>query len=279
MTTATPPKSIGAMVLRYKSEFAMVLPSSFPVDMFTRLAESKLRTDAKLRDAAIRNPESLFAALMECARLGHEPGTNEFALVPWPDKNAPNGVLVLGIEQYQGLVERMLNSGMVVSVRCEVVRWNDYFDPRKDQPFTPPDHRPAWYNSDPPGQTRHPWLVPRESRGELTGVYAYAVMESGVISQVVTMPRDEVMLHKAKAKTLKFWEGDWEEAMWRKTAIHALADLVPTSAEQAWRRAERSRDRLTSPPGGPMPPESDSPVSGHPDRDDVVDAQVVGENT
>jgi recombination protein RecT len=275
-STETGPPNVGAMVERYRKDFTLVLPSSVAPDTFIRLAQGKLRTDANLRAAAQRNPNSLFAALMECARLGHEPGTNEFALVPFNSKDAVGGVEVVGIEQYQGVVERMLNTGVVLTVKAELVRENDLFDPRDDEPFTPPSHEPGYY-IDPVGPKRNAWLLPETERGPLIGVYAYAVMEGGAISRVVKMPREEVMRHKAVAKTKKFWDGPWEGDMWIKTAVHKLETWVPTSAEQAMRRAERAaaaptRAPLTDPTGKGVEPDSAPPSPSN-----VVDAEVVPE--
>ena len=117
-------------------------------------------------------------------------------------------------------------------------------------------------------------------------MYAYAIMESGAISRVVTMPRDEVMWHKAHAKTTKFWDNPAiEPDMWIKTAVHKLTSWVPTSAEQANRRAERAqaapRQRTEAPGLDPtrMRGETGSVQYGEVDDRGVVDAQVVPEGT
>ena len=265
---------IGTMVKRYEGDFALVLPQSVPAAMFVRLAEGKLRTDGKLRDAAVRNPGSLFSALMECARLGHEPGTPEFALVPFNSKAAPGGIEVVGIEQYQGVIERMLNTGIVHSVKAELVREADLFDPRNDEPYAPPRHEPGWYIN-PVGSKRNAWLLPEAERGELIGVYAYAVMEGGAISRVVKMARDEVMRHKAVARTTKFWDGPWEADMWIKTAVHKLTTWVPTSAEQAKRRQERvTAAPLRATPSNPTDPEVE-PDTGQHSGPETIDAEVI----
>ena len=281
-----PSESIGNMVAKYQPDFALVLPPSIPAAMFVRLAQGRLRSDDKLRAAAKANPISLFTSLMECARLGHEPGTEEYALVPfnsWNKELKKNVPEVVGIEQYQGMIERMLNSGAVMSVRAEVVRENDLFDPREDEPYGLPIHKPGWYTTDPPGTSRHPWFISDDDRGDLVGVYAYAVMDGGAISRVVKMGRDEVMRHKAVAKTDKFWVGPWEQDMWLKTAIRRLTDFVPTSAEQAARRAERLRVTANASTPGlatVTPTPADQGDTGqHSGQGDVVDAQVVSEET
>lgn len=281
MTEPTRDGTVGKMVARYEPEFALVLPPSLSPAMFVRLAQGKLRTDDKLRSAAERNPMSLFSSLMECARLGHEPGTNEFALVPFRNKDAPGGVEVVGMEQYQGTIERMLNTGVVMSVKAELVYELDLFDPHDEEPFRPPTHQPAFY-LDPEGSKRNAWFIPASARGAMIGVYAYAVMEGGAISRVVKMPQEEVMKHKAVARTKTFWEGPWEPDMWIKTAVHKLETWVPTSAEQARRRVERlnagAQPATVTPPR--QTPGDPTQTGGRDDsgphsQPDAVDAEVV----
>jgi recombination protein RecT len=172
-----------------------------------RLAQGLLRRDENLAKVASRNPGSFLAALLECARLGHEPGTEHYALVAFGNE-------VTGIEQYQGEIERMYRAGAVDAVICEVVRKNDYFMWR---PGTAPEHDADWFAT-------------AEARGELVGVYAYAVLKGGGISKAVVMGAEEINRHRQVARTDAMWV-KWPEAMWRKTAIHELEKWVPTSAE------------------------------------------------
>jgi hypothetical protein len=44
---------------------------------------------------------------MRCAALGHQPGTDEFHLIPRKIKGRPT---VQGIKRYRGIVERMYRS-------------------------------------------------------------------------------------------------------------------------------------------------------------------------
>ena len=196
-----------AMVLKYEEDFARVLPEHIKPAHWVRLAQGLLRRDENLAKVAARNPGSFLAALLECARLGHEPGTEHYALVAF-------GSEVTGIEQYQGEIERMYRAGAVQSVICEVVRKQDFFN---WQPGQPPQHDADWFAT-------------AESRGELVGVYAFAVLKGGGISKVVVMGAEEIGKHRSVARTDVMWN-KWPEAMWRKTAIHELEKWVPTSAE------------------------------------------------
>ena len=212
---ATQEGTPAAMVKRYEPDFAQVLPSHVPPEMFVRLAQGLLARNPDLLDAANKNRNSFMAALLECARLGHEPGTDQFALVPFKTRDAPGGVEVVGIEQYQGEIERMYRAGAVASIKVQLVYSADHYEPAVKGL---PTHRYSPFASD-------------VERGELIGVYAYAEMVSGATSHVVEMNEDEIMRHREVAKTKKIWDGPFKGSMWKKTAIHELEKFVPTSAE------------------------------------------------
>lgn len=217
-----------ALIAKYRTDFAQVSPTHLRPATFVRLSQGLLRRNAKLADAAERNPASFLAALLECARLGHEPGTDAYALVPFNDRKRST-VEVVGIEQYQGVIERMYRAGAIRAVKAEVVHADDPFAYEPDA-MDRPRHKPDWF---------------AEDRGALIGVYAYAVMLDGSTSRVVMMNRAEVMRHKAVARG---GTGDdspwqvWEEAMWRKTAVHELEKWVPTSAEFRREALRAARD-------------------------------------
>lgn len=245
----------GALIQRYQADFASVLPSHVKPDTFVRLSQGLLRRDKSLAEAAQKNPGSFLAALLECARLGHEPGTDQFALTHF--KNNKTGVPeIVGIEQYQGEIERIYRAGAVASIKCELVRDKDDFDWSPTQ-MKVPHHR---YDA----------LASEDERGPLRGVYAYAEMVGGALSQVVVMGKSEVMKHRAVAKTKTFWDGPWEPSMWKKTAIHELEKWVPTSSEYLRDRMRASAEahNVQRPAEAPLP--THDPATG-----EVVDAEVV----
>lgn len=266
----------GALIAQYQGDFATVLPSHIKPETFVRLSQGLLRRNRQLADHAAANPAAFLAALLECARLGHEPGTDAYALVPFKEKGKPT---IVGIEQYQGEIERMYRAGAVSSVKAEVVRANDFYE--FDQAtMKRPDHRPGWYCTDPPGQHRHARFLSAEERGELTGTYAYAEFPGGGVSRVVEMGRAEVMKHKAVARGADSadspWK-NWEASMWLKTGIHELEKWVPTSSEfrreqlRAIAEADVIRSKPTyeaaqAPPPLPLPAE------------EIADAELVDES-
>ena len=202
-------KTPAELIAHYRNDFASVLPSHVRPETFVRIAQGAIRRNPDLAQAAAKNPRSLFVALMEAARLGLEPGTDEFYLVPF-------GSEVTGIVGYQGEIELIYRAGAVSSVKAEIVYSNDEFE------FTPdmdrPRHRPDWFGD----------------RGEMIGVYAYAVMKDGATSRVIVAGKADIERVKAMSRGADRPDSPWNrwpDRMWLKTAVHQLAKWVPTSAE------------------------------------------------
>lgn len=208
------------------SEIALIAPSTISVDTFIAVSVDALARDELLLQAARNNPVKFVGALMKAARMGLEPGTEEFYLTPRKVKGQWE---ILGIVGYQGIVKMIYNAGAVSSVVVEVVRERDGFSysPGRDER---PDHVVDW----------------KSDRGDLALVYAYAVMKDGATSKVVVLNKTDIEKHKAKSDSAKSeyspWN-QWPEAMWMKTAARQLGKWVPTSAEV--RGSERT---ITAPP-------------------------------
>jgi recombination protein RecT len=197
---------------KYAADFATVLPSHLDAQQWLRLAAGLLRRSPDLAATALRNPASFFAALMDAARLGLNPG-DTYHLVPI-------GGEVVGITDYTGEIELIYRAGMVRKIVCEVVYERDGFD------FTlgvddRPRHTVAWFGSS-------------KDRGEMIGVYAYAELKDGGTSRVAILNRDEVEKIRAVSKSSKSGSSpwvQWPDRMWRKTAVKQLTAWVPSSAE------------------------------------------------
>lgn len=249
-----------AMIAQYRGDLAQVLPAHVKPDTFVRLAQGIIRRDPNLARVAASNPGSFMAALLECARLGHEPGTPQYSLVCYGNE-------VTGIEGFTGKVERMYRAGAVSSVKAEVVREHDGFR-YKPSTMDRPDHDIDWA---------------LEDRGPLRLVYAYAEMKDGSTSRVVVMNRAKVMEHKAVAKGTNRPDSPWnkwEESMWLKTAAHELEKWVPTSSEflrdQARAAGEMLRTATAPAPAGPGPglsvPAPEQPAGQAPE--DYIDGEA-----
>lgn len=216
--------SPAAMVQQYKTSFTSVLPSHISKpESWLRLAQAALKKGQRGQDgrtqlevAAANNPAIFMATLLDCARLGLEPGTEQYYLTPRKVKGGRTEIL--GIVGYQGYVELMYRAGAVESVVAECVYRNDVFTfrPGVDQV---PQHEIDWDSDD---------------RGDLRLVYAFARMNGGAISKVVVLNRADIARIKAKAQNpggdYSPWRTD-EPSMWLKSAVRQLRKWVPTSAE------------------------------------------------
>lgn len=253
----------------YESRFAAVLPDHIDSKQFLGLAAGALYRDPKVMEAANNAPGAFLNALMRCAALGHQPGTEEFYLVPRkPRKDARPEIM--GIEGYRGIIERMYRSGATASVIVREVCENDKFE-FVEGVHDRPVHEIDWFGSG-------------VGRGEMIGVYAYAVLVTGAVSRVVVLSRSDIEAVRAKSDSAKSEYSPWnrdERAMWWKTAARRLEPWVPTSAEyrreqlRAAVEADGLRRALAS--SEPTTPTVDHPADG--DVDQVHDAEIVEEPT
>lgn len=244
----------GALIEQYKGDFALVLPSHVKPEHWVRLSQGVLRRNPQLKAAAQKNPGSFLAALLDCARLGLEPG-DTYHLVPFGNE-------VQGIADYTGLVELVYRAGAVSAVKAELVRKNDYF---KYDPGTMerPEHQPDWFGD----------------RGEIIGAYAYAVMKDGATSRVVIYSKDEIDRVKKEAKGSSSPSSPWSkwyDRMALKTVVRALSKWVPSSAEYREQvlRTEAAAGQAAQQMDVTLPVSDDLPVS-MPNDDDYVDAELV----
>lgn len=252
---ATRDNSPAGLVQQYKGDFASVLPSHIRPDTWVRLAVGALRRNPKLAEAAGNNPAAFLGALLEAARLGLEPGTEQFYLVPRKNK----GLLeVAGYPGYQGEIELIYRAGAVSSVIVETVREGDKFE------YSPGRHERPIHEID--------WDA--EDRGPLRLVYAYGVMKDGATSKVVVLNKSHIAAAKASSDSASSEYSPWrkhEEAMWMKTAVHRLRKWVPTSAEYREAMAQASVAAADVRDTKQLPP---APVDDV-DRHEVIDAEFL----
>lgn len=278
-----------ALIERYSRDFASVLPSHVKPETWVRLAQGALRKGKRinapnpkdpdhanhgrfeLEVAAANNPGVFLASLLDAARLGLDPGTEGYYLTP-RRVGREKRLEILGIVGYQGYVELMYRAGAVSSVVVKAVRANDEYE------FIPGSidyHQPPrWVGPQEVPFHRYPAFARDSVRGDLLGVYAYARMKDGAISQVVELDQDDIdrvkRVNPASGGEYSPW-ANWEESMWLKSAARQLRKWVPTSAEflreQARALAEANRV-ADSVPGTPRPAEVGEP--------DVFDGELVG---
>lgn len=212
VATTEKTKEVAHLVSSYKDRFALILPKHLTTDTFTSLALSALRKP-DLAKAAMNDPMSLVTALTHCARLGHQPNTEAFYLVPIRGK-------VEGWEGYRGIVERLYRSGGVSSVHAQIVRENDLYD------FEEGMNHPIF--------KKPKKFATQAERGKKIGTFAYAKLRDGGYSRVVEMPAEDVY----KRRDANPFSSDkkspwqlWEDSMWLKCPTRELEKWVPSSAE------------------------------------------------
>ena len=253
------PKSV-QIAKSYESQFADVLPEHIDVKEFVGSAVGALRKNPDLLAAAENSPTSFVVALMDCASLGHVPGSKSYYLTPRRNK-ASGKTEITGIEGYRGVIERMYRSGAVASVKVREVCKNDRFTYVEGEDEIP-RHEVDWFGGD---------------RGPMIGVYAYAKLTTGAYSRVVIMSAADVEAVRERSDAGsdrgRGASGPWvtdTRAMWWKTAAHRLEPWVPTSAEyrreqlRAAVQADNLRRRVNTETGEIL----DEPG-------DVVDAELV----
>lgn len=248
----------GAMIKQYSGDFGMVLPEHIKPDTFVRLAQGILRRDQKLAKIAQQNPGSLMGALLECARLGHDPGTDSFYFVPFGNE-------IQGIEGYRGVVERIFRAGAVSNVKAEIVHAKDHYR------FNPTTMQVPEFETDDFA----------DDRGPIIGAFAYAEMKDGTVSRVVRINRKYIDKVKAESKGSSApshpWS-KWEEQMVLKTVLKRLEPFVPTSTEFRREELRAARDVANEPAApvaaqpAPRPPVD---VSHLPEAPPVFDAELV----
>lgn len=251
-----------AQIEAYRDEYAALVPSHINADQWVRLAVGAIRGNEDLEQAARNDVGVFLRELKTAARLGLEPGTEQFYLTPRKSKAHGGRKIIKGIVGYQGIVELIYRAGAVSSVIVEVVRTDDtfrYVIGRDGKPI----HEIDWFGPD---------------RGDMVGVYAYAVMKDGATSKVVVLNRQQVMAIRAKSDSKNSEYSPWNtnpESMWLKSAVRQLMKWVPTSAEykreQLRAQAEVSAEQ---PPAAELPPMPSVELA---DEDEAIEAEFVDE--
>lgn len=272
---ATRDNSPSGLVKNFSADFAAVLPSHIKPETWVRLAQGALKKGKKVRLpdggtctelelAANNNPGVFLGYLLDAARMGLEPGTEQYYLTPHKNKGQ---LEILGIPGYQGYIEQMYRAGATSSIIAECVYTSDGFV------YKPGVHARPIHDID--------WDA--EDRGRLRLVYAYAVMKDGATSRVVVLNRAQIAKIRAKAQGSRSEYSPWntdEDAMWLKSAIRQLKKWVPTSAEYLREQLRAVRDvtaEINAKPGfgpGVVPVVADSDEWADPDES-VVDGEVV----
>lgn len=186
-----------------------VLPAHMTPERMSRIALGMLRTNQKLAQVAMANPESFVHAVLLASQLGLEPGVQGMAYL------VPYGNEVQMIPGYKGLINLARRSGEISSIEAHIAYSNDEFDLSLglDQKLV---HRPCLT-----GDRGDPMLVYCIARFK-DGGHHLEWMTIGEVNRI----RD----NKSKASKSGPWRDDYEE-MARKTVVRRASKYWPMSIE------------------------------------------------
>lgn len=207
------PETAREFIEKRMPDFAKMLPEHFNSARFFIIVMNEFRRNPKLLDCS---RASLIGALMQCAQTGLELGPlQQCALVPY------KGEIQFQI-MYKGLVRLMWNSKEIEWINAEVVHENDKFNYQQGL-------NPSLYHE--------PTL---EVPGGKIAVYAVSrLINGGSMFKVLTSDEVGKVKKKSKAKVEagKPWF-DWEDEMWKKTALKRLGKLMPLDTETSRKIAQ-----------------------------------------
>lgn len=213
---------VNQAIERQGSSLKALLPRGQEAARFQNLVLTAVKSTPELMQcfATSEGQVSILLAVRQAAVIGLEPNTplQEAWLLPRKNQGVMEAQLMIG---YKGLLKLARRSGLIRSVRAEVVHEQDDF---RYQLGLHPDihHVPA-----------------AGERGELT--HAYAVIDyKDDARDFRVLDRAEVERHRAKSDS---WRNErarpyspwavWPEAMWRKTALRAVLSMAPLTADAA----------------------------------------------
>lgn len=210
---AEPPKTIGQFLSAQKRQLESVLPKHLTPERLSRIALSECRRMPLLLEC---DPRTLFGAVISCAQLGLEPGSERGLAYILPYRNNKTKTvdvnLIIG---YKGFVEMGWRSGMIKSIDANPVYENDLFE----------------YQLGTDSFIRH---VPAlRDRGELIAAYCAINTTNGGSFFKIIGP-DEAAKARAKSQGGNSDYSPWktsEPEMWTKTAIRRCYKLAPMSPE------------------------------------------------
>jgi recombination protein RecT len=214
------------------SQIEAQLARQVPVEAFMRASLSMLQ-DTKSGLALMKcDRPTLYKALLDAARFGLMPGTDECAIVAY-------GTTATFVPQYQGFVKMFYNTGQVSAVVAKLIykldTWTEeYGDGRGFY------HKPLRFTEDggdvPRGTAENPAIL----------AYCFIRLKDGTRTEVEIVSRQEAIEVRDKrsrsyANAEKSWNGapprknsTWHtdfDAMWLKTAVRRAAKYAPKSAE------------------------------------------------
>ncbi len=284
---ARKPDPVWQVLEKMEPEIKKLLPDHITSRSWLRTVLTGLRTSEPLAELATtpRGRLSLYSALLEAARLGLVPFTDDAAIVVFGQGDRAEATFM---PQYKGMIRCMLNTGLVEAVEAHLIHRGDEWD------LTYGDggrfyHKPLL--RDP--ITNAP--VPPSERGPADYAYCYVRLKDGGRSAVVLLSHEEAVYirdtfsrsfnateKKIREYEAKGWrtagliEGSvWHRdfnAKWIISCIRRIKD-VPWSAELTPLFLAASRDDTDA----IRPKAADEPLGDFGADADIVDGEIVGE--
>lgn len=167
---------------------------------------------------AKNNFPSFAGTLTRVAALGLPLNRDMVYVLPFGSKQGMQANIIIG---WRGELELIYRAGTVETVHHEEIYEHDRYEWRDGAPHL---------------------IAPAKEgeRGALRYAVAWAKMKSGEISQFAIVDRERIAAAKKASRGSNSPSSPWvqhEVAMWRKTAIHELANFVDSSVEEC--RPER----------------------------------------
>lgn len=231
--TLAPFQIVVAELDRSSNQIAAVLPSHIPTDRFKRILIGAMSQAADVVKAAadsVAGRNNLMREVMKAAQDGIVLDGREGALTTRKKKVKGKGsepdrwdTEIKYMPMVQGVLKRLRNSGEIVSIECDVVYENDFFDLEKgDDSFL--KHKP-WY------------VLDKAEPGNLRLAYVSAKLKDG--SRVREVMNRYDMLKVMMASNSKDKDGNpvgpwkqWPEEMWRKSVLHRASKYLPKSSDK-----------------------------------------------
>jgi recombination protein RecT len=247
-----------------REQFRAMLPSHIPAERFERVVMTAVNIDPDLLTADRR---SFYNACMRAASDGLLPDKREGALVTFNDKQAKQK-LVAWMPMVFGLIKKIRQSGEIDSIGARIVYQREIDEYSPSQPLR---KRFEFIIEDGQEKLFHDPMLWGE-RGEKVLVYAYARFKDGYV-QYQPVHKSDVLKRRAVARTDKVWSS-WEDEMWLKTAIRAIAGRLPLSADvmstierdEAPSEFDKLRNAAVAALGAPLEEASATDVSDGEDR-------------
>lgn len=210
-TNNTPADHLASAINAYMPELAKALPKHLTADRMARILVTEVRKNPKLAEC---DKGSFFAAILQCAQLGLEPGSalGHAFLIPRRNKGSMECQLQIG---YQGMIDLAERSGKV-TLEANLIYENELYDIELGTS---------------PKITHKPCLTGQ--KGDLVGAYAVARYADGRV-KFRFIDREEIEEAKKAGSAGNYgpWSTHYNE-MARKTAVRRLFKMLPKSIELA----------------------------------------------